>query len=123
MIYTGLAAHIASQRGRQDHKNPFDGSPADVVLTHIKNLSYLADMEGKIGSPAYTTDKQVFHTDSGDTVSLFALETAVEGGASKLASAWRVYNELASKRPDLIHALSEPWNMEMCVVARKLASL
>ncbi|KAJ4397480.1 hypothetical protein N0V93_001709 [Gnomoniopsis smithogilvyi] len=113
MIYTGLAAHIASQRGRQDHKSPFDGSPADVVLTHIKDLSYLESMGGKIGSPAYTTDKQVFHTDSGDIVSLFALETAVEGGASKLASTWRVYNELASKRPDLIHTLSQPWDMEI----------
>lgn len=115
MIYTGLAAHIAPQRGRQDHKSPFDGSPADVVLTHIKDLSYLEQMEGKIGSPAYTTDKQVFHTDSGDIVSLFALETAVEGGASKLASTWRVYNELASKRPDLIHTLSQPWDMEVYV--------
>ncbi|KAF3764193.1 hypothetical protein M406DRAFT_62540 [Cryphonectria parasitica EP155] len=113
IIYTGLSAHIAAQRGRQDHRSPLDGSPADVVLTHIKDLSYLAGMEGKIGSPAYTTDKQVFHTDSGDIVSLFALETAVEGGASKLASTWRVYNELASKRPDLIHTLTQPWDMEV----------
>lgn len=113
IIYTGLSAHIAAQRGRQDHRSPFDGEPADVVLTHIKDLSYLAEMKGSIGSPAYTTDKQVFHTDSGDIVSLFALETAVEGGASKLASTWRVYNEIASKRPDLIHTLSQPWDMEV----------
>ncbi|CAN8101569.1 unnamed protein product [Discula destructiva] len=113
MIYTGLAAHIANLRGRQDHKSPFDGKPADVVLTHIKDMSYLDNMEGKIGSPAYTTDKQVFHTDSGDIVSLFALETAVEGGASRLASTWRVYNELAAKRPDLIHTLCESWDMEV----------
>lgn len=85
MIYTGLSAHIAPQRGRQDHRNPYNGDPADVVLTHIKDLSYLSST-GSIGSPAYTTDKQVFHTDSGDIVSLFALETAVEGGASKIAS-------------------------------------
>lgn len=113
IIYTGLSAHIASQRGRQDHKSPFDGKPADVVLTHIKDLSYLTEMKGSIGSPAYTTDKQVFHTDSGDIVSLFALETAAEGGASKLASTWRVYNELAAKRPDLIHTLSQSWDMEV----------
>lgn len=116
IIYTGLSAHIAAQRGRQDHRSPFDGSPADVVLTHIKDLSYLTDMKSSIGSPAYTTDKQVFHTDSGDIVSLFALETAVEGGASKLASTWRVYNEIASKRPDLIHTLSQPWDMEVYVI-------
>lgn len=113
IIYAGLSSHIASQRGRQDQFSPFDGSPADVVLTHIKDLSNLPELKGTIGSPAYTTDKQVFHTDSGDIVSLFALETALEGGASKLASTWRVYNELAAKRPDLIHTLSQPWDMEV----------
>jgi hypothetical protein len=110
IIYTGISAHIASQRGRQDHK--FDGKPADVVMAHIKDLSR-DDPNRIIGSPAYTTDKQVFHTDSGDIVSLFALETALSGGASKLASTWKVYNEIARSRPDLIHTLSAPWDYEM----------
>lgn len=114
IIYLGISAHIASQRGRQDHK--FDGKPADVVLAHIKDLSS-GDDKGAIGSPAYTTDKQVFHTDSGDIVSLFALETALEGGASKLASTWRVYNEIARTRPDLIHTLSGNWDMEVYVLS------
>jgi len=109
-IYLGLSAHIAAQRGRQDHK--YDGKPADVVLAHIKDLSQ-SDTGKVIGSPAYTTDKQVFHTDSGDIVSLFALETAKEGGASKLASTWKVYNEIAKTRPDLIHTLSQPWDYEV----------
>ncbi|KAF6751642.1 hypothetical protein DFP72DRAFT_1071009 [Ephemerocybe angulata] len=62
-----------------------------------------------IGAPAYTTDKQVFHTDAGDIISLFALETAAEGGTSRISSSWRVYNELVKTRPDLIKTLSEPW--------------
>ena len=110
IIYTGISAHIASQRGRQDHK--FEGKPADVVLTHITDLSR-SSANSEIGSPAYTTDKQVFHTDSGDIVSLFALETALEGGASKLASTWKVYNEIAKTRPDLIHTLADDWDYEM----------
>ncbi|KAI8954647.1 TfdA family taurine catabolism dioxygenase TauD [Xylaria longipes] len=110
IIYAGVSAHVASQRGRQDHK--FNSEKADVVLTHIKDLTSSAE-NGAIGSPAYTTDKQVFHTDSGDIVSLFALETSAAGGASKLASTWRVYNEIASTRPDLIHTLSEDWDMEV----------
>jgi hypothetical protein len=105
-IYAGISSHIASQRGRQDDK--FQGVPADVMLAHIKDLSQTAD-KGRIGAPAYTTDKQVFHTDTGDMVSLFALGTAAEGGQSKLASSWRVYNELAATRPDLIRTLAEDW--------------
>ncbi|KAJ8132020.1 hypothetical protein O1611_g1602 [Lasiodiplodia mahajangana] len=110
IIYAGVSSHVASQRGRQDHK--FNGEKADVVLTHIKDLSWSQE-SGVIGSPAYTTDKQVFHTDSGDIVSLFALETSAAGGASKLASTWRVYNEIAATRPDLLHTLSDYWDMEV----------
>ncbi|KAI1860603.1 uncharacterized protein JN550_011451 [Neoarthrinium moseri] len=116
IIYTGISAHIAPQLGRQDHK--FDGRDADVVLAHIKDLSSSQE-NGAIGSPAYTTDKQVFHTDSGDIVSLFALETAADGGASKLASTWRVYNEIARTRPDLIHTLSGNWDQEVFEKADK----
>lgn len=113
VIYAGVSSHIAAQRGRQDHK--FGGKPADVVLTHIKDLrgDETAAAGGAIGSPAYTTDKQVFHTDSGDIVSLFALATAASGGASKLASTWRVYNEIALTRPDLIHVLCKDWDYEV----------
>lgn len=106
IIYAGVSAHVAPIRARQDDK--FEGKPADVVLNHIKDLSNTADKE-KIGAPAYTTDKQVFHTDAGDIVSLFAISTAAEGGVSRLASTWRVYNELAEFRPDIIQTLSEPW--------------
>ncbi|KAI1027121.1 hypothetical protein LB504_007989 [Fusarium proliferatum] len=109
IIYVGISSHIAPQRGRQDSK--FDGKPAGVVLTHVKDLSAGQD-KSAIGSPAYTTDRQVFHTDSGDIVSLFCLETALEGGASRIASTWRVYNELARTRPDLIHTLSQNWDVE-----------
>ncbi|KAI0871457.1 TfdA family taurine catabolism dioxygenase TauD [Hypoxylon argillaceum] len=110
IIYAGVSSHVAPQRARQDHK--FNGEKADVVLTHIKDLSSTQE-SGVIGSPAYTTDKQVFHTDTGDIVSLFALETAAAGGASKLASTWRVYNEIAATRPDLLHTLTGNWDMEV----------
>ena len=111
IIYAGLSAHIAPVRGRQDSK--YEGKPADVVLNHIKNIASDTDNKAGIGSPAYTADRQVFHTDSGHIVSLFSLSTAAEGGASKLASSWRVYNELAKTRPDLIHTLSNNWNAEL----------
>ncbi|KAJ9607681.1 hypothetical protein H2200_007759 [Cladophialophora chaetospira] len=109
ILYTGISSHIAPLRARQD--SSYDGKPADVVLAHIKDLSTTEDA-AHIGAPAYTTDKQVFHTDTGDIVSLFALNTAAEGGRSRLASTWRVYNELAATRPDLVETLSEDWSFE-----------
>jgi hypothetical protein len=72
-IYAGLGAHVANTRGRQDHQ--WQGKPADVVLNHIYDLSAKVDAN-KIGAPAYTADKQVFHTDSGDVIALFCLEEA-----------------------------------------------
>ncbi|KAE9963103.1 hypothetical protein BLS_009689 [Venturia inaequalis] len=109
IIYAGVSSHIAPIRGRQDSK--FNGKPADVVLAHIKDLSNTTE-KGNIGAPAYTTDKQVFHTDAGDIISLLCLNPAAEGGQSKVASNWRVYNELAATRPDLIKTLAEPWTAD-----------
>lgn len=109
IVYAGISSYIAPIRGRQDDR--FNGEPADVVLAHITDLSDVVD-PSKIGAPAYTSDKQVFHTDSGDVIALHCLSEAAEGGQSKLSSSWFVYNELAKTRPDLIRTLAEPWPAE-----------
>ncbi len=114
IIYAGISSHIAPVRGRQD--NRYDGRPADVVLAHIKDLTASVDASN-IGAPAYTTERQVFHTDVGDVIALFALGEAAKGGQSYLSSSWKVYNELAATRPDLIHTLSEPWLADTYVLA------
>jgi len=54
----------------------------------------------------------VFHTDVGDLIALIALETAAEGGVSRISSGGRVYNELAATRPDLVGTLAEPWPLD-----------
>ncbi|KAG6836311.1 hypothetical protein H0H93_009231 [Arthromyces matolae] len=103
LIYTGVSSWVAPSRGLQDKNGG--------VLSHIKDLT--SAHSGAVGGPAYTTDKQVFHTDLGsDLVSLFALEIAAEGGVSRISSSWRVYNDLAENRPDLIRTLSEPWAVD-----------
>ncbi|KAF4628700.1 hypothetical protein G7Y89_g9450 [Cudoniella acicularis] len=107
IIYAGVSSYIGSIRGRQDSKI-INGVKQSNMLNHIKDLSKTS-VATNIGAPAYTTDKQVFHTDAGDIVSLFSLNTAAKGGESKLASSWRVYNELARTRPDLIRTLAEDW--------------
>ncbi|PPR00044.1 hypothetical protein CVT24_009000 [Panaeolus cyanescens] len=105
IIYAGISSHVGSARGKQD------GTGA--VLAHIKDLTIShAHEEGGIGNSAYTTDKQVFHTDVGDLIALMALEVAEEGGTSRISSGAKVYNELAATRPDLIHTLSQPWVLD-----------
>ncbi|CAK7237948.1 hypothetical protein SBRCBS47491_010217 [Sporothrix bragantina] len=106
ILYAGISAHVAPIRGRQD--NSYQGQKADVVLAHIKDLTATVDA-ASIGAPAYTTEKQVFHTDSGDVIALFALQESALGGESYLASSYQVYNELVATRPDLVRTLAEPW--------------
>ncbi|KAF9463720.1 hypothetical protein BDZ94DRAFT_1321661 [Collybia nuda] len=101
VIYAGVSSHVGNARGKQDDSG--------TVLAHIKDLRVSHAHEGKIGNAAYTTDKQVFHSDKGDLIALLALQTAAEGGVSRLSSGGRVYNEIAATRPDLIKTMSEPW--------------
>ncbi|KII91313.1 hypothetical protein PLICRDRAFT_38052 [Plicaturopsis crispa FD-325 SS-3] len=103
IVYAGIASHVGNLRGQQDQT-------AGVVV-HISDLTK-TNTDKRIPIPAYTTDKQVFHTDLGDFISLYALDIAAEGGTSRISSAWRVYNELAEKRPDLIKTLSEDWALD-----------
>lgn len=106
IIYAGVSSHIGNYRGRQED-NRVKGTPSRV-LSHIKDISNKVQ-PGTIGAPSNTADKQVFHTDSGDIISLLCLQEAAEGGESKLASSWHVYNILARERPDLIHTLTQDW--------------
>jgi hypothetical protein len=104
LIYAGVSSYVGAIRGVQSQNGG--------VLAHIKDLSNTHPAKA-IGAPAYTTDLQVFHTDMGaDVVALFALETAAEGGVSKISSSWQVYNYLAQNRPDLINTLSQPWPVD-----------
>jgi hypothetical protein len=60
--------------------------------------------------------KKPFHTDLCDILSLYALNTAAYGGESFLASSAKIYNELASTRPDIIEVLAkEDWVFDECV--------
>ncbi|PKX92401.1 TauD/TfdA family dioxygenase [Aspergillus novofumigatus IBT 16806] len=106
LIYAGVSSHIGSLRGRQQDQRQEDGT--SVVLAHIKDLTR-TDQAGNIGGPGSTADKQVFHTDAGDIVSLLCLQTAAEGGESQISSSWLVYNILAKERPDLIWTLATDW--------------
>ncbi|KAJ8488392.1 hypothetical protein ONZ45_g13972 [Pleurotus djamor] len=102
IIYAGLSSHVGTARGKQDDTG--------AVLAHIKDLT--VTHAGAHGNSAYTTDKQVFHSDVGDLIALLAIQTAAEGGTSRISSGGRVYNEIAATRPDLIKVLSDPWPLD-----------
>ncbi|KAH0584426.1 hypothetical protein H2248_009967 [Termitomyces sp. 'cryptogamus'] len=105
IVFAGISSHVGSARGKQD--------ATGAVISHIKDLSVShAHEKGGIGNAAYTTDKQVFHTDIGDLIALMALQTAAEGGTSRISSGGRIYNELAATRPDIIRTLSVPWPLD-----------
>ncbi|EAW10806.1 TauD/TfdA family dioxygenase [Aspergillus clavatus NRRL 1] len=109
IIYTGVSSHVGSLRGRQQDQRLADGT--SIILAHIKDLTHTPD--GKyIGGPGSTADKQVFHTDAGDIISLLCLSPAAEGGESQISSSWLVYNILAKERPDLIWTLSQNWTVD-----------
>lgn len=109
IIYVGISSHIGSIRGRQDHQ--LDGNPADVMIAHITDFRHSAADDNKFTLAAYTDSEVIFHTDVGDIVSLFMLNEASTGGQSQLASSWRIYNELAQTRPDLIKVLADNWEI------------
>ncbi|RCH84458.1 hypothetical protein CU098_007021 [Rhizopus stolonifer] len=101
IAYTGVSAWVG-KRGLQGRH----------IIAHIKDLVPEEGLDD-IKAAAYTNDYQVYHTDSGDIISLYALGVAEEGGRSRIASSWTVYNELAKTRPDLIHTLSQDWPFEL----------
>jgi len=105
IVYAGISSHVGSGRGKQDGTN--------AVLAHIKDLRVShAHEKGGIGNAAYTTDKQVFHTDIGDLIALLSIQTSAHGGISRLSSGGRVYNEIAKTRPDLITVLKDNWQLD-----------
>ncbi|KAJ7460899.1 hypothetical protein B0H11DRAFT_1736327 [Mycena galericulata] len=105
IVYAGISSHVGSGRGRQDGTN--------AVLAHIKDLRVShAHEKGADGNAAYTTDKQVFHTDIGDLIALLGIQTSAQGGVSRISSGGRVYNEIAKTRPDLITVLKDNWPLD-----------
>jgi len=107
IIFTGLSSYIGSIRGRQQVET-VDDVTTSTMLNHIKDFTDTSP-EDAAHAPAYTRIGQPFHTDAGDIVALFSLDKSASGGESKLASTWRVYNELARTRPDIIHTLANDW--------------
>lgn len=55
-----------------------------------------------------TNERQDFHTDGADIITLLCLHTALHGGESKVVSSGAIYNHLLRHRPDLLDELYRP---------------
>ena len=75
-------------------------------------LGHVVDMGLRSDDPNVrvyqTAERQTFHTDSCDVVSLLCLQPASEGGISSIVSAETIYEEMRRNRPDLLERLFIP---------------
>ncbi|KAI0843018.1 Clavaminate synthase-like protein [Hypoxylon sp. FL0890] len=97
IIWLGIQAYIADQRGCQDHRGN--------MLVHI-----VADSSSKMksGHHRHSTSAISFHNEeAGDVVAWLTRSTAASGGKCIVASAYTIYNVLAAHRPDIIRTLAK----------------
>lgn len=75
------------------------------MLGHVKALG--VSYEDQLVRGYQTADEMRFHSDQCDYVALLCLHPAKKGGASRIASAVTLYNELLKSHPDLVEELVE----------------
>lgn len=94
--YLALGALLGTPVGQDRDAN---------VLTHIRDERLAPDP----GVRKYRTNqRQDFHSDGSDLVSLLCLHPALSGGESKIVSAHAVYNEALRRAPHLVDVMYQP---------------
>ncbi|RKK81723.1 hypothetical protein BFJ71_g15508 [Fusarium oxysporum] len=96
VLYLGIQSYIANRHGRQDRTGN--------MLVHI-----VADNSSKLkaGHHRHSTSPITFHNEeAGDIVSWLTRSTAVSGGKCIIASAYTVYNVLATSCSDMVRTLA-----------------
>jgi hypothetical protein len=95
--YWGIGTYFGSARSQNAKGH---------VLGHVRDMGLSSkDPNVRIYQ---TTERQNFHTDSCDVVSLLCLKTAKSGGLSSLTSSMSVYNAMATRYPELVGRLFNP---------------
>lgn len=82
---------------------PRSQNAAGHLLGHVRDLGLSSD-DPKVRI-YQTTERQTFHTDSVDIVSLLCLKTARRGGESAIVSSMAIYDRMYRARPDLLACL------------------
>jgi hypothetical protein len=95
IAYMGIGSYLGDKMAQNKYGH---------VLGHVKNLGENYETTGR----SYNTNAAVrFHSDACDYVGLLCLQTAKNGGASRVASSVTVYNKILERRPDLAHVLTK----------------
>lgn len=81
------------------------------LLHHVQNTGSKFETDPNIR--IYQTDaEQVFHNDGGDLVMLLCRRKAKSGGASSMASAVTMFNEVLKRDPELAVVLQQPFHFD-----------
>ncbi|MFM9971231.1 MAG: TauD/TfdA family dioxygenase [Burkholderiales bacterium] len=95
VAYFGLGAYLGK---------PISQNMKGHILGHV------TDLGGDYADPktrGYTTRAELpFHTDPSDYVGLLCLQTAKNGGMSRVTSSVTVYNRMLESRPELVRELT-----------------
>jgi alpha-ketoglutarate-dependent taurine dioxygenase len=80
---------------------------------HGERIFSVRDEGFKVGQPQArgpNTNKRLsFHTDRCDVIAFLCVKPAKSGGENQLVSSVAVYNEMLSRRPDLVDVLMQPF--------------
>lgn len=98
IAYWGVGAHI----GEAVTQNAFGH-----VLGHVKDVGVHVD---DVNNRGYRSRAALSHHNDigGEIIGLFCLKPSKSGGLSSVVSAGAVYNEMLSRRPDLLAELVQP---------------
>jgi hypothetical protein len=86
-------------------------NPQGDLLGHVRDTG--EDAADPFVRLYRTRSDIAYHCDAADVVGLLCLRAARRGGASRIVSSVRVYDELLARRPDLVARLYEPFPLDV----------
>jgi hypothetical protein len=99
LIYWGLGSHMGKGRAQNAQGD---------MLGHVTDLGL--DFRTNPNARGYQTRLRLpFHNDAMDIVGLLCLQTARQGGLSRIISSTAIHNHILENRPDLMKVLTEPF--------------
>ncbi|WP_167784843.1 TauD/TfdA family dioxygenase [Ramlibacter rhizophilus] len=98
-VYWGIGAHLGTALAQ---------TPRGELLVRVEDRG--GDQYRDPTARGFHTARRLpFHNDQGDVVGLLCVRTSLSGGASCIASAAAVHNEILRTRADLLEVLYGPW--------------